>query len=199
MNGDVRKQAEGSLDQTTLDRILRYLELVFQYELSAAKTDMGGAQWIDGVPRLPSTAHHRRDSWRSRRHLGLPTPVLQAATAVVIAGVLLAGFVAPAILIPGASNTTMPSPQSGVVGSVVVAGGPIPGASDGNQAAELIVSNATGTVTTRIVDSGTPVRLDLPPGQYQLSGVYGNAGCTGVTVQVVAGQFTPFAVTCSIR
>jgi hypothetical protein len=87
---------------------------------------------------------------------------------------------------------------SGVVGTVLIAGGP-PGYSAGAQPVVLIISASGAVVVQRSVTSGTTAQVALPPGRYHISGAYGDLPCSGPTVEVTAGAFAPFTVLCEIR
>jgi hypothetical protein len=89
--------------------------------------------------------------------------------------------------------------ESGVVATVVVSGGPAPGNLAGPGPVDLTITAAGKVVVSQTSQSGTAFRIALPPGEYEISGLDGNAPCISGTVDVAAGGFTAVTVTCSIR
>lgn len=86
---------------------------------------------------------------------------------------------------------------SGVVATLDVAGGP-PGIVHGGETVAFIVS-AAGKPTARIsATGGTPTRIALAPGDYTISGQYGNAGCSSTSVHVTSA-WPSVELTCSIH
>jgi hypothetical protein len=99
----------------------------------------------------------------------------------------------------GAGSSPTVAQDSGVVGTVVVSGGPAPGNLAGPGPIDLTVTAAGTVIVSRTVQSGTTFRIALPPGKYEISGLDGNAPCISATADVAAGNFTSVTVTCSIR
>jgi hypothetical protein len=99
-------------------------------------------------------------------------------------------------LMPAPSGA--PNQQSGLVGTVLISGGPNPSNVNSGQV-NLTVSAAGRVVVSQAVQSSTQVRIPMPPGEYEISGTYGNVACEGSTVQVTAGEFASFTVVCNIR
>jgi hypothetical protein len=96
-------------------------------------------------------------------------------------------------------NPVSPSSgASGIVGEVLVAGGPAPANQTQGQIVTLTVSASGKLVMSRRVGSGSTIRLTLAPGQYTISALDAGA-CSSTHLQVRAGRFTSFRVVCSIR
>jgi hypothetical protein len=129
----------------------------------------------------------RKPPWRATTLRGAVVPVVTALAVAVTLGFMCGLGV----------GVRGPSP-SGVVATVMVAGGPVPGNPVRGEAT-LAISADDRLVVSQSVESGSSVRVALPPGAYQVSGEFGNAGCVGATVEVKAGQFTSVMVTCIIR
>jgi hypothetical protein len=91
-----------------------------------------------------------------------------------------------------------PNQQSGLIGTALISGGPNPLNVVSGQVI-LTASAAGSVVVSQTVQSSTQVLIPLPPGEYEISGTYGNVACEGVAVQVTAGEFTSFTVVCNIR
>jgi hypothetical protein len=114
-----------------------------------------------------------------------PVAGLCVLAAVVAVGVAVAFAVAP--------------PATGVVGEVVLSGGPGGGSQLQGQGVGLIISTGGHAVLSKAVPSSTIVKVPLSPGTYAVSAMDGNADCETSSIQVKTGAFSSFKVVCSLR
>jgi hypothetical protein len=98
--------------------------------------------------------------------------------------------------VPQPSPKPTNTPQSGIQGRVLAAGGPLSAATSSPRpypASEIKVIDSTGTVIATVVPhSDGTFKLDVPPGTYTLDPrpTAGNPGMTRQTVSVHPGRYT---------
>ncbi len=128
----------------------------------------------------------RLEARTARRHRWQPVVAVVAtlAAAAALTTIVLIGGIAP---------------PTGVVGELVLSGGPGDASQLRGQGVELIISTGGRTVLSKEVPSSTVVKVSLSPGTYAISARDGNADCGTRSVQVKTGAFASFEVVCSLR
>jgi|ERR1700676_5080478 len=149
-------------------------------------------------PLMQTTPPWRHIDARSTRRYRWQ-PVIAVVSAIAVAATVAAiVFAGRLVREPSGSGTSRP-PASGVIGKVVLSGGPPPGTQLQGQRVVLTISAAGHTVVSKEVASSRIVKVPISPGTYQISALDGSANCSASSVQVKAGAFTSFEVICSIR
>lgn len=121
-----------------------------------------------------------------------PLAGLYVLAAVVAVGLAVASGVA-------VFNEMSPVGAAGVVGEVVLSGGPGDGSQLRGQPVGLIISTGGHAVLSKEVSSSKIVKVPLSPGTYTVSARDGNADCETSRIQVKTGAFSSFEVICSLR
>jgi len=95
--------------------------------------------------------------------------------------------------------TTSCTPKSGISGSLTYVGGPPPGTSDHPEPGELVVYSQDGAeVAHASFAEGEGFSIPLTPGTYRVVPKSGDAGCSELTVDVMADQFVDLPIKCSV-
>jgi len=148
-------------------------------------------------PLMQSTPPLRRAEVRSSRRYRWQ-PVVAAISALAVAATVATIILSGRLVREPPGPGTSPPPATGVMGEVVLSGGP-PGSQLQGQQVRLTISAGGHTVVSREVASSRLVKVPLSPGTYEISGADGNAYCGASSVQVKAGEFASFEVICSLR
>lgn len=136
----------------------------------------------DADPLLHGTPSRRPEARTARRYRWPVVAVVATLAAVATVTTII-----------------LAAPATGVMGELVLSGGPGDGSQLRGQPVELIISSGGRTVLSKDVPSSTVVKVSLSPGTYAISAKDGNADCGTSSVQVKTGAFSSFEVVCSLR
>jgi hypothetical protein len=135
----------------------------------------------------PTTTRHR---WQ---------PAVAVVSALAVAATVMTIILAGRVVRENSGPGTSPPPATGVVGQVVLSGGPGGGSQLQGQPVTLMISTGGHAVLSKAVASSTIVKVPLSPGTYAVSAMDGNADCETRSIHVKTGAFSSFEVVCSLR
>jgi hypothetical protein len=149
-------------------------------------------RFLPPIPPSIPVREYGNDAEHSAARLVALAPLATLAAVVLVVAAVALGL-------RGQPSGAGSGKETGIVGTVVISGGPPAATRGDDRAVTIVVTDAAGQVLERSATAAAPIKVPLVSGHYQISARYGNAGCTSASVDVATGKLSTFSLVCQIR